>query len=210
MREGWHLDAERIACPVRIVWGTDGPAPAVAVGGRALPRRVAAARRLGRARRRRPLPAARRPARDGAADPRLHALRGRVERLGRGGASVAEGAGRAADGSGADRSGRVCDGPRCGRARRPRRRSLRRPSRLEHRPADVLVDDRRVHVGDLGAFGEAVDHERVERVGVGDRDVEEEVAAPRDDEHGDKRAGSPSSCGTPRCSRGSAGGWSLR
>ena len=39
---------------------------------RALPRRLAAARRLGRARRRRPLPAARRPARGRAADPRLH------------------------------------------------------------------------------------------------------------------------------------------
>jgi pimeloyl-ACP methyl ester carboxylesterase len=23
LREGWHLDAERITCPVRIVWGTD-------------------------------------------------------------------------------------------------------------------------------------------------------------------------------------------
>jgi pimeloyl-ACP methyl ester carboxylesterase len=23
-REGWHLDAERITCPVRIVWGTKG------------------------------------------------------------------------------------------------------------------------------------------------------------------------------------------
>ena len=37
-REGWSLDAERIACPVRIVWGTDdrilpGRRP------RALPRR---------------------------------------------------------------------------------------------------------------------------------------------------------------------------
>ncbi len=39
---------------------------------RALPHRLAAARRLGRAPRRRALPPARRPARDRAADPRLH------------------------------------------------------------------------------------------------------------------------------------------
>jgi pimeloyl-ACP methyl ester carboxylesterase len=23
MRDGWRLDAERVTCPVRIVWGTD-------------------------------------------------------------------------------------------------------------------------------------------------------------------------------------------
>ena len=61
-----------ITCPVRVVWGTDD---------RLLPWPGSAARfrddwlaacRLGRARRRRPLPPARRPARDGAADRRLH------------------------------------------------------------------------------------------------------------------------------------------
>jgi pimeloyl-ACP methyl ester carboxylesterase len=34
MREGWNLDAERIACPVRIIWGTDDlliPWPSAAV-----------------------------------------------------------------------------------------------------------------------------------------------------------------------------------
>ena len=71
-REGWSLDAERIDCPVRIVWGTDDQllrwpsAPRRASASEWLP-----ARRLGRARRRRPLPAARRAARDRAADPRL-------------------------------------------------------------------------------------------------------------------------------------------
>ena len=44
----------------------------MAVDSRALPRRLAAPRRLGRARRHRPLPPARRPARGRAADPRLH------------------------------------------------------------------------------------------------------------------------------------------
>ena len=66
------LDAEKITCPVRIVWGTRGQAAAVAFSRRAVPLRLAPPRRLGRARRRRPLPPARRPARDGAADPRLH------------------------------------------------------------------------------------------------------------------------------------------
>ena len=75
-RNGWTLDAERIACPVRVVWGTEDKILRLAVRRRPLPRRLAAARRLGRARRHRPLPAARRPARDRAADPRLqHELR---------------------------------------------------------------------------------------------------------------------------------------
>ena len=71
-REGYRLDAEKIACPVRVVWGTEDKLLAVAVGRRALPRGVAPARRLGRARGRRPLPPARHPARDRAAHPRLH------------------------------------------------------------------------------------------------------------------------------------------
>ncbi len=72
LREGFELDAERIACPVRIVWGSRRRNRAVAGECNALSRRMAAAGRLGRARRRRPLPAARRPARDGAAHPRVH------------------------------------------------------------------------------------------------------------------------------------------
>ena len=83
-RDGWRLDAERIDCPVRVVWGTEDRLLPWPRGRRPLPRRLAAARRLGRARRRRPLPAARRPARDGAADPRLHrALASRRGHLGR-------------------------------------------------------------------------------------------------------------------------------
>jgi len=71
LREGYALDAERITARSGRM-GHGGLDPAVAVDGRALPARVAAARRLGRARRRRPLPAARRPAPDGAAHPQLH------------------------------------------------------------------------------------------------------------------------------------------
>ena len=70
-RRSGTLDAARIDCPVRIVWGTADrvlPWPSAAVRFREwLPRG-----RVGRARRRRPLPAARRAARDGRADPRLH------------------------------------------------------------------------------------------------------------------------------------------
>src|SRR6476469_7660715 len=57
--------------------------------------------------------------------------------------------------------------------------------RLEHRTADVLVDDRGAHVGHLAALGEAIDHERVQRVGVVHGDVQQEVVAPGDDEHPD-------------------------
>jgi pimeloyl-ACP methyl ester carboxylesterase len=71
LREGYDLDAERIACPVRVVWGTEDKLLRVAVDRRPVPPRLAPPRRLGRARRGRPLPAARRPARDGPADPRL-------------------------------------------------------------------------------------------------------------------------------------------
>jgi quercetin dioxygenase-like cupin family protein len=60
-----------------------------------------------------------------------------------------------------------------------------RRQRLEHRSADVLVDHGRVHVGDLRALGQAVDHERVQRVGIRDRDVQQEVRRPRDDEDAD-------------------------
>ena len=49
LREGWSLDAEKITCPARIVWGTDDRLLAWAVGRRSLPRRLAAPRRLGRA-----------------------------------------------------------------------------------------------------------------------------------------------------------------
>ena len=72
LRHGWSLDAgsDHLPCAGRLGHGRQDPA--VAVDRRALPHRLAAARRLGRARRRRPLPPARRPARDRAADPRLH------------------------------------------------------------------------------------------------------------------------------------------
>jgi hypothetical protein len=56
---------------------------------------------------------------------------------------------------------------------------------LEHRAADVLVDDRRAHVGHLAALGQAVDDEGVERVRVGHRHVQQEVVAAGDDEHAD-------------------------
>ena len=69
---GYELDAERIDVPGAHRVGHRRPVARVAVGGGALPRGVAAARRLGRARRDRPLPPARRAARDGAADPGLH------------------------------------------------------------------------------------------------------------------------------------------
>ena len=54
--------------------------------------------------------------------------------------------------------------------------------RLEHGPPDVLVDHRGVDIGDLGPLGEVVDHEGVQRVGVRDRDVQQEVARARHDE----------------------------
>jgi hypothetical protein len=47
--------------------------------------------------------------------------------------------------------------------------------RFEHGAADVLVDDGGVDVGDLGALGETIDDERVQRVGVFDADVQQEV-----------------------------------
>ena len=72
LREGYTLDAEHVTCPVRIVWGMCDAAAAAARQRRALPPRLAADGRLGRARRRRPRAAARRAARDGAADPRVH------------------------------------------------------------------------------------------------------------------------------------------
>ena len=61
------------------------PAAAMAVGRRALSSRVACARRLGRAGRRRSFPAARRPARGRSAHPRLHGrLTPALRRRGRG------------------------------------------------------------------------------------------------------------------------------
>ena len=73
MREGYDLDAEKIGVPGADRVGDRGQAAAVADGRDPLPRGLAAERRLRRARRRRPLAAARRPARDRAADPGLHA-----------------------------------------------------------------------------------------------------------------------------------------
>src|SRR5215218_8233923 len=58
--------------------------------------------------------------------------------------------------------------------------------RLQHGPPDVLVDDRGVDVGDLRALGQPVDDERVQRIGVRDRHVQEEVAAAGDQEHADE------------------------
>jgi pimeloyl-ACP methyl ester carboxylesterase len=73
LREGYdELDAQAHRLPRAHRLGHRRQAPAVAVGGRALSPRVASARRLGRARRRGPLPAARRPARGGSAHSRLH------------------------------------------------------------------------------------------------------------------------------------------
>ena len=72
LREGFELDAERDRLPGAHRVGHARRDRAVAGERRALPRRMAAAGRLGRARGRRPLPAARRPARDGAAHPRVH------------------------------------------------------------------------------------------------------------------------------------------
>jgi hypothetical protein len=46
----------------------------------------------------------------------------------------------------------------------------------------VLVDDGGVDVGDLGALGETVDDERVQRVGVLDANVQQEVLLAGDDE----------------------------
>src|SRR5215212_3520159 len=60
-----------------------------------------------------------------------------------------------------------------------------RTEELEHRAADVLIDDRRADVGHLTALGEPVDDEGVERVRVGHRDVQQEVVAARDHEDAD-------------------------
>ena len=86
-----------------------------------------------------------------------------------------------------------------------------RSQRLEDGAADVLVDDRRVDVGHLGALGQAVDHERVEGVrcparrrGAGSRSRRRPRTRRR------ARAAPPPRSGTPRRSRASAGGWSPR
>ena len=71
LRAGWRLDAERITWPRARRVGHRRPPAAMARRRRAIPARLAAARRLGRARGRRPRPAARRPARDRRAHPRL-------------------------------------------------------------------------------------------------------------------------------------------
>jgi hypothetical protein len=49
----------------------------------------------------------------------------------------------------------------------------------------VFVGDQRAHVGDLGALGQPVDHERVQAVGVRHRNVQQEVVAARHHEHAD-------------------------
>ena len=71
---GWPLDPSKVRCPVRVLWGTGGPAAAVAGRRGALP--ALARRRVDRARRRRPRAAAGHPARDGSADLGLHGPRG--------------------------------------------------------------------------------------------------------------------------------------
>lgn len=48
---------------------------------------------------------------------------------------------------------------------------------LEDGTPDVLVDNGRLDIGDLGSLGQPVDHERIERVGVPHSDVQEEVVA---------------------------------
>ena len=78
---GWTLDAERITCPVRLVWGDRRPRPRPPRRGRPLPPGVGAAGGVDRARRRRPLPAARPSPGDRAADPRLRPLGARYRRI---------------------------------------------------------------------------------------------------------------------------------
>ena len=56
---------------------------------------------------------------------------------------------------------------------------------LDGEIAEVLVNDRGVDVGHFGPFGQPVDHKRVERVGVRNGDMEEEVVATGDDEDAD-------------------------
>lgn len=56
---------------------------------------------------------------------------------------------------------------------------------LKDRTAEMLVDDRGVDVGYLGTFREAVDHKRVQSVGVQHADVQEKVASAGDDEDAD-------------------------
>src|SRR5215213_5073087 len=67
--------------------------------------------------------------------------------------------------------------------------SLTGVERFEHGAADVLVDDRGVDVGDLGAVGD----KRVQRVSVFDANVKQEVLLAGDDEDADQlgQAGSP-------------------
>jgi hypothetical protein len=57
---------------------------------------------------------------------------------------------------------------------------------FEDGPTEVLVDDGGAHVGDLGTFGEPVDDEGVQGVGVGDGHVDEEVLPAGDDEDADR------------------------
>jgi hypothetical protein len=56
---------------------------------------------------------------------------------------------------------------------------------VDHEVTEVFVNDGCVDVGDLGALGQPVDDDCVERVGVGDGYVEEKVVAAGDDEDAD-------------------------
>ena len=47
----------------------------------------------------------------------------------------------------------------------------------------MLENDRGSHIGDLGPFGEPVDDEGIEGIGVGDADMDQEVLRTRDDEN---------------------------
>jgi hypothetical protein len=47
----------------------------------------------------------------------------------------------------------------------------------------MLENDRGSHIRDLGPFGEPVDDEGVEGIGVGDADMDQEVLRTRDDEN---------------------------
>ncbi len=73
LEAGWDLDGEKVTCPGPLRLGHRRPGPALSVGRRPLPR-VGPGRGVGRARRDRPLPAARRPGRDRGADPRLQPM----------------------------------------------------------------------------------------------------------------------------------------
>jgi hypothetical protein len=57
-----------------------------------------------------------------------------------------------------------------------------RGGRFDHPGAQMLVHDGGLDVGDLGALGQPVDDKGIEPFGVGDRDVDQELAAAGGDE----------------------------